>query len=148
MLGSVPITPANSSSNNLSSVLNALSQKNWLLSKEQARKLAKSKLNEFSVYATAALKARNISLDTPISFLGHQDGSATLSKPHPEQKNILEWFHLDEQAPLLFKDLEMLFESIRQQYYAVCENCNIPCFHLALTIGGPVAFFECLKEKR
>lgn len=131
-----------------SSVLLALRQENWTMTKEEVRKLASIKLNEFAVSATSALRALNINLHKPISFSSLANGAVTLSKSHPDQKRILQWLNEDEHALLQYKDLEILYESIRKHCHSFCKTCDIPCFHLALTLGGPVAFFACTHEAR
>ena len=148
MSGLHPTPPPDSSLKKASGALGILRQENWSMTKEEARKLAQTKLNEFSSTAVKALKDINVNLSKPVSFLSLPNGSVTLSKSHPDQERILQWLNEDEHALLQFKDLEMLHESIRQHCSSFCQSCDVPCFHLALTLGGPVAFFECTNETR
>lgn len=148
MSGLTPTTPPDCSPKKASGALIALRQENWTMTKDDARKLAAIKLNEFSTAANSALQALNINLNKPVCFLSLTDGTVTLSKSHPDQERILQWLNEDEHALLQYKDLEMLHESIRKHCSSFCQSCDTPCFHLAITLGGPVAFFECTSETR
>jgi hypothetical protein len=106
------------------------------------RERASKELSQFASLVRSELAPLGIAMPPAVCFVSCNHCALTLENEHPQRDAILGWLEGNDRIAKYFKEVEVLFELVRAAENAGDVFPEDSCFHIGLTSGGPVAYFD------